>query len=46
MSDYAALIQPTRLNSEVRISSNEAQILEICQDFVEKNVKKGWVKVA
>jgi hypothetical protein len=32
------------LNSEVRISSNEAQILEICQDFVEKNVKKGWVK--
>ncbi|MDR3353335.1 MAG: hypothetical protein LBO00_10135 [Zoogloeaceae bacterium] len=32
------------LNSEVRVSSGEAQILEIFQDFVEKNVKKGWVR--
>ncbi|GHU03084.1 hypothetical protein FACS1894158_00630 [Betaproteobacteria bacterium] len=33
------------LSSEVRISASEAQILSLFQDFVAKNVKKGWVKV-
>jgi len=33
------------LKREIRISSSEKQILEISQQYIEKNVKKGWVKV-
>ncbi|MDR1710248.1 MAG: hypothetical protein LBR58_00050 [Propionibacteriaceae bacterium] len=34
------------LATEVRISSDEAQILRICEEFQEKNVKKGWHPVS
>ena len=33
------------LKREIRISSSEKQILEISEEYIEKNVKKGWVKV-
>jgi hypothetical protein len=33
------------LQREVRISNNKDQILAIAQDYIESNVKKGWVKV-
>jgi ATP-dependent DNA ligase len=33
------------LTTDVRISNDKKQIMEIYKDFVEKNVKKGWEKV-
>ncbi|MDR3212960.1 MAG: hypothetical protein LBT71_03435 [Azoarcus sp.] len=33
------------LKNEVRISENEAQILSIFEDYLAKNIKKGWVRV-
>lgn len=33
------------LQREVRISNNKDQILAIAQDYIESNVKSGWVKV-
>jgi hypothetical protein len=33
------------LTTDLRISNDKAQIMELYQDFVEKNVKKGWTKV-
>jgi hypothetical protein len=32
------------LSCEARVSSSEEQILDIFKEYVEKNVKKGWVK--
>jgi hypothetical protein len=32
------------LKRDVRVSSSEDQIREIANAFVEKNIKKGWVK--
>jgi hypothetical protein len=34
------------LNQEARISGSEAQILALFEEFVAKNIKKGWVKVS
>ena len=39
---------PTRgeaLKKDIRISSNEEQILRLLQEFKDKNIKKGWVLV-
>ncbi|MDR3295055.1 MAG: hypothetical protein LBT26_04375 [Clostridiales Family XIII bacterium] len=33
------------LSNDVRVSGDEEQILQIYDDFIEKNVKKGWVEV-
>ncbi len=33
------------LQREVRISNNKDQIMAIAQEYIEANVKKGWVKV-
>ena len=33
------------LKRDVRVSSSEKQILEITNQFIEKNVKKGWGKI-
>lgn len=33
------------LQSEVRVSGSEPQILALLDDFMEKNIKKGWEKV-
>lgn len=36
---------PTRkdqMKKEIRISSSEEQILEICEEYKSKNIKKGW----
>jgi len=33
------------LQREVRISNNKEQIMTIAQDYIDTNVKKGWVKV-
>jgi ATP-dependent DNA ligase len=33
------------LKNQARISSSENQIMEILQDFIKKNVKKGWIEV-
>lgn len=32
------------LQREIRISNNKDQILAIAQDYIESNLKKGWVK--
>jgi hypothetical protein len=32
------------LQSELRVSGSEAQILRLLQDFLDKNIKKGWEK--
>tara|TARA_B100000900_G_scaffold7446_1_gene6298 strand:- start:176 stop:316 length:141 start_codon:yes stop_codon:yes gene_type:complete len=39
---------PTRkdpLKREVRISNSKKQIVELMNQFIEKNIKKGWSKV-
>ena len=39
---------PTRkdpLKREVRISNSKKQIVELLNQFIEKNIKKGWSKV-
>ena len=39
---------PTRkdpLKREVRISNSKKQIIELLNQFIEKNIKKGWSKV-
>jgi ATP-dependent DNA ligase len=33
------------LQCEVRVSGSREQILELYQNFMEKNIKKGWAKV-
>jgi hypothetical protein len=33
------------LQSEMRVSNSEVQILGLLDDFMEKNIKKGWEKV-
>lgn len=32
------------LQSEVRVSGNKDQILAICEEYMDKNIKKGWEK--
>ena len=39
---------PTRkdpLKREVRISNSKKQIVELLNQFIKKNIKKGWNKV-
>ncbi|MDR2182181.1 MAG: hypothetical protein LBN92_05825 [Treponema sp.] len=33
------------LQSEVRVSSSEEQIRALCEEYKDKNIKKGWEKV-
>jgi hypothetical protein len=33
------------LSAEARVSNSREQILQLCDGFIAKNVKKGWEKV-
>jgi hypothetical protein len=33
------------LQSEVRVSGNREQILAVCDEYMDKNIKKGWERV-
>ncbi|HEB33243.1 MAG TPA: hypothetical protein ENI15_20585 [Spirochaetes bacterium] len=34
------------LKREVRVSSSKGQIMSVAKEFIDKNVKKGWMKVS
>jgi hypothetical protein len=34
------------LQSDVRVSGSEEQIMALCTEFMDKNIKKGWEKVS
>jgi hypothetical protein len=33
------------LQSEIRVSGKEEQVMQFMQDYMDKNIKKGWEKV-
>ena len=33
------------LKRDIRVSDSEQQIMDICQEIIDNNVKKGWEEI-